>query len=140
MKTVEEYREIILNSLESCCGGVVYLKTTVIPAAYPAGTFEFTGFERDGGTATQVTTGNLLFNLYMIEDATDYAKSGDVWVNGEESGFDESGLWLKAETLSKSLKLSGIETERIGVYPMTGDGGRDLYCAKIAVKCRYKIR
>ncbi|MFA7025969.1 MAG: hypothetical protein WC176_08895 [Candidatus Cloacimonadaceae bacterium] len=138
MKGLEEYRELLLNALTEECGGQVYLSLTSIPAEYPCGSYEFKGFKPDGQTDMGIK-GQLKFNLYLVEDVTDYGKHGDIYEAGSVNAVDGSEkVWARAEALSKRLKAERIGTENIEVYAMDGDAGRELVAARLEVVCKYR--
>ncbi len=138
MKGLEEYRQMLLEAMAAECGGQVYLRQDVIPSEYPCGSYEFRGFEREGQTDNG-TQGYFKFNLYLVEEVTDYGNNGDTYISGSANEVDGSErIWQRAEKLSRRLKQQRIGTERIEVYPMDGDAGRDLVAAKLEVACRYR--
>jgi len=140
MNTLKYYKGELLNELEAVCGGTVYLRITVIPESYPCGAYEFKGYETRNETDSRQMVGDLLFSLYIVEDVTDYGNQGDIWIKGagEVPELGES-VWDKASQLSIALKQKRIHTDMIDIYPMLGDGGRDLICARIDVRCKSRL-
>ncbi|MCF7911432.1 MAG: hypothetical protein K9M99_02810 [Candidatus Cloacimonetes bacterium] len=139
MNTLGYYKNELLSELEGICGGAVYLNIKVIPASYPCGAYEFKGYENSKETESRQMIGDLLFSLYLVEDITDYGNQGDIWIKGESSDDLRGSVWEKASSLSMSLKGKRIHTDKIEIYPMDGDGGRDLICGRVDVRCKSRL-
>jgi hypothetical protein len=123
----------ILRALREHSGGSVYLKPTSVPSSYPAGIYEFTGFKGTKTSNSSGSKGNYHFELYIMEDVTDYAKSGDVWNEEDSSNFNEDTLKSKVDSLAKVLYGHGFDASEYDIYPASS-AEKDLLIAKLTVK------
>jgi hypothetical protein len=130
-------RNRILGALRGHSQGSVYLKATVVPDSYPAAIYEFTGFKPTSKTYKAGAKGYYTFNLYMMEDVTDYAKDGDIWQEDGNVEFMEDILRGKVEALSEQLCNYTYDATDYDIYPGT-TSGKDILIAKLVVRAKRK--
>jgi hypothetical protein len=130
-------RQRILGALKGHSGGSVYLKASVVPNSYPAAIYEYAGFKPTSKTYKSGAKGDYCFNLYLMEDVTDYAKDGDTWEEDGNAEFMEDILRVKVEALSEQLCNYTYDASEYDIYPGT-TAGKDILIGKLSVRARRK--